>query len=100
MSKLSYLKELVIPKIRLLIDNLPFTSEGYTRAKNILMTKYGKPNEVANAHVQNIMSLPQINNADPQKICRLFRKITMHCASIRYNENNKRDEWVCESYTG
>ena len=31
------------------------------------MTKYGKPTEVANAHVQNIMSLPQINNANPQK---------------------------------
>ena len=68
MSKFSCLKELVIPKIRLLIDSLPFTSEGYTRAKNVLMTKYGKPSEVANAHVQNIMSLPQINNANPQKI--------------------------------
>ena len=67
-SKFSYLKELVIPKVLLPIDSLPFTSEGYTRAKNILLTKYGKPNEVANAHVQNIMSLPQINNANPQKI--------------------------------
>ena len=67
-SKFSYLKELVIPKVRLLIDSLPFTSEGYTKAKNILLTKYGKPSEVANAHVQNIMSLPQINNANPQKI--------------------------------
>ena len=38
------------------------------RAKNILLTKYGKPSEVANTHVQNIMSLPQINNANPQKI--------------------------------
>ena len=66
--KFSYLKELVIPKVLLLIDSLPFTSEGYTRAKNILLTKYGKPSEVANAHVQNIMSLPQINNANPQKI--------------------------------
>ena len=50
--KFSYLKELVIPKVHLLIDSLlPFTSEGYTRAKNILLTKYGKPSEVANAHV-------------------------------------------------
>ena len=32
------------------------------------MTKYGKPSEVANAHVQNKMSLPQINNGNPQKI--------------------------------
>ena len=43
-------------------------SEVYTRAKNFLLTKYGKPSEVANAHVQNIVSLPQINNANPQKI--------------------------------
>ena len=63
-SKFSYLKELVIPKARLLIDSLPFRNEGYTIAKNILLTKYGKPSEVGNAHAQNIMSLPQINNAN------------------------------------
>ena len=68
MSKFSYLKESVIPKVRLLIDSLPFTSEGYTRAKNTLLTKYGKPSEVANAQVQNIISLPQINNGNPQII--------------------------------
>ena len=57
-SKFSYLKELVMPKVGPLIDSLSFTSEGYTRVTNILLAKYGKPNEVANAHVQNIMSLP------------------------------------------
>ena len=50
-SRFSYLKELVIAKVRLLIDSLPLTSEGYKRAKNILLTKYREPNEVANAHV-------------------------------------------------
>ena len=62
------LKELVIPKVRLLIDGLHFTSDSYTRAKNILLTKYGKSIEVAKARVRNIMSLPQINNANPGKI--------------------------------
>ena len=57
-SKFSYLKELVIPKVRLLIDSLPFTSEGYTRAKNVLLTKYGKPREVA---------IPK-SSENPQKI--------------------------------
>ena len=57
-SKFSYLQELVIPKVCLLIDSLSFTSEGYTRAKNILLTKYGEPNEVANAHVQNNVTPP------------------------------------------
>ena len=49
---------MVIPKVRLLIHSLPFTSEGYTRAKNVLFTKYGKPSEVA---------IPK-SSANPQKI--------------------------------
>ena len=32
------------------------------------MKKYGKENEVANAHVRNIMSLLHINNSNPYKI--------------------------------
>ena len=74
-SKFSYLKELVSPKVRSLIDGLPFTTEGYTRAKNILEKKYGKPSEVANAHVQNIMSLPHIHNSNPYKIHEFSEKL-------------------------
>ena len=33
----SCLKELLIPRIRLLIDGLRFTSEGYSRAKSVLL---------------------------------------------------------------
>ena len=39
------------------------------------MAQYGKPSEVANAHVQSIMSLAQINNANPQKIYELSEKL-------------------------
>lgn len=59
-TKYSYLKELVDPKIRTEIDGLPFSSEGYERAKNILIRKYGQTSEVVNAYVENIMSLPTI----------------------------------------
>ena len=34
-SKLSYLKEYLVPKVRLLIDGVPFTFEGYARAKSV-----------------------------------------------------------------
>ena len=74
-SKFSDLKQLVTPKVRSLIDGLPFTTEGYTRAKNILVKKYGKHSEVANAHVQNIMSLHHINNSNPYKIHELSEKL-------------------------
>ena len=50
-AKFSYLKELLVPRVRATIDGLPFTSEGYARAKNILKTKYARPSEVANAHI-------------------------------------------------
>ena len=74
-SKFSYLKELVTPKVRSLIDGPPFTAEGYTRAKNIFEKKYGKHGEVANAHVQNIMSLHHINNSNPYKIHEFSEKL-------------------------
>ena len=35
-SKFGFLKELLEPKIREDIDGLPFSTEGYQRAKNIL----------------------------------------------------------------
>jgi hypothetical protein len=37
-TKFSYLKELIEPKVHSCIDGLPFTSEGYERVKNILET--------------------------------------------------------------
>ena len=50
-AKYSYLKELLIPKMRASVDGLPYNSEGYERAKCILRTKYRKATEVANAHM-------------------------------------------------
>ena len=45
-TKFSYLKELLDPKVKTTIDGLPFTTEGYERAKNILKTKYGQTSEI------------------------------------------------------
>lgn len=41
-TKFSYLKEFVDLKVRKTIDGPPFTTEGYNRAKSILMDRYGK----------------------------------------------------------
>ena len=56
-TKYSYLKEFLLPHVRKLVDSLPFTSEGYSRAKAILQAKFGKPTVVANAHINCIISL-------------------------------------------
>ena len=87
--KFSYLIGLVSPKVRSLIDGLPFTTEGYTKAKNILVKKYGKHSEVANAHVQNIMSFPHINNSNPCKIHEFSEKLLSSVQALE-SMGNKR----------
>ena len=53
-SKFNYLKEMLKPKVRTLIHGLPFTTEGYKRANNILKSKYGIESEVENIQRVNI----------------------------------------------
>jgi uncharacterized protein YoxC len=74
-SKFSYLKELLIPSVRAIIDALPLTYEGYERGKQILKSKYGKPSEIVNAYVQNIMSLPHIRDANVNQIHDFYAKL-------------------------
>ena len=72
-SKFSYFrskKELLIPRVRLLIDELPFTSEGYSRAKSISLGKFSKSTEIAAAHIQCITSLPVIQKKKKKKLQR------------------------------
>lgn len=66
-TKLAHLKDLLVTKVRAKIDGLPFSSEGYEHAKNILKSKYGKTSEVVNAYVQNIMVLLTISGSNPVK---------------------------------
>ena len=74
-SKFSYLKESVIPKGRALADGLPFNTKGYGRVKAILKAKFGKPGEVANAHIKCIMSLLIITQKNFIKIHDFYEKL-------------------------
>jgi len=67
-TKFSYLKELLVLKVRNLIDGLPFTAEGYQKAKDLLARRYGKTSEVVGTYVRNIFELPTIKERDVNKI--------------------------------
>ena len=81
-TKFNYLKEMLKPKVRNLVDELPFTTEGYQRAKNILKSKYGKDSEVANAHIQSLISLPKITSSHPNKINKFYEKLVTHVQAL------------------
>ena len=74
-AKLSYLNEMLVPKIQLLIKGLPYNSEGYERAKTILKSTYGKPSKLASARIQNIVNLPVISRSKPNKIHDFYEKL-------------------------
>ena len=81
-TKFSYLKELLIQKVRISIDGLPFSPEGYERAKNILKTKYGKDSEIVHAHIQQIMNLPTITGNSPTKIHEFYEKLLANIQAL------------------
>ena len=65
-------------KVRKTIDGLPFTTEGYNRAKSIFMDCYGKENETVKAYVQTILDLPRIKGTNPKKSISFTNCGTMH----------------------
>ena len=67
----------------MLIDGLPFTSEGYARARSILTFPYGKPSEIAAAHVHCITSLPVISNCNPNRIPEFYKKLTISVQALQ-----------------
>ena len=70
------------PSIRTEIDGLPFTIEGYERAKTILKSEYGRPSEIVNAYIQNIMNLPIITGSQPTKVHELYKTLLFNVQSL------------------
>ena len=81
-TKFAYLEDLLEPKIRASIDGLPFSSEGYERAKSILKNKYGRTSEIVNAYVQNIMALPSVSGSSPVKIHQFYDKLLFNVQAL------------------
>ena len=90
-SKFSYFKELVIPKIRALIDGLSFNTD--------LKAKFGKPRKVTNAHIQCIiMSILAITQTSFGKIHYIFVKLVTF-PSFRHHRQTKGNKWICYTET-
>ncbi len=81
-TKFSYLKELLKPKVRSQIDGLPFTGEGYERAKTILQSKFGKMSEIVNEHIRSIMELPLLQGTNPRKVTGFYEKLVGHVQAL------------------
>ena len=82
-AKLTYLQELLEEKPKQEILGLPFSSEGYQQAKEILERKYGIDSEIINAHVTQIFSLPVVMRHDVIKIHDFYQKLNLSVQSLK-----------------
>ena len=82
LTKFAYLKELLDESVRTDIEGLPFTDEGYSKAKEILETEYGKTAEVVNAYIVNINNLPVIADTNPAKVHEFYKQLRYNVQSL------------------
>ena len=81
-TKFSYLRELLAPKVRASIEALPFTPEGYLRALSILTDKYGKESEIVKAYNKEILELPVISGVNVKKNHEFYERLTYCVQSL------------------
>ena len=77
------MKGLVHSKVRNLIDGLPFTADGYQKAKDLLSRRYGKTSEVVGSYVRKILELPTIRERDVKKIHEFFEILLFNVESLQ-----------------
>jgi len=82
-TKFAYLKSFLDQKVKHSVQGLPFSNEGYNRAKSILLDKYGKDSEIIKAYSQHLFELPFIPNQNPYRIHEFCDKLTFAVQSLQ-----------------
>ena len=62
---------------------MPFTEDGYHKAKALLEKRYGQTSEVVQAYVRNILELPTIRERDVTKIHEFYEKLLPNVESLQ-----------------
>ena len=73
---------MVIPKVRLLMDGLPWNTEGYEQVKNVLSQKSGKSIKLANTHIHYILLIIVIAGANPDRIKEFYENLMTSVQSL------------------
>ena len=81
-TKFAYLRELLDTKVKSCVEALPFTNEGYNRAKSILQAKYGKESEIVKAYTKQILELPTITEVNVKKMHEFSEKLSYCVQSL------------------
>ena len=70
-------------KVKRSVEALPFTAEGYNRAKSILQDRFGKESEIVKSFVKEIMGIPHIPTANLRKVHDFHEKLNCSVQALQ-----------------
>ena len=82
-TKFAYLHTLLSDKVKHVVEALPFSAEGYNRAKSILLDKFGKQSEIAKIHIREILDLPNISSPSIKQIHEFAEKLSYNVQALK-----------------
>ncbi|XP_073965326.1 uncharacterized protein [Choristoneura fumiferana] len=91
-QKLYYLRSFLQKEPLDLIKNLPFNSESYDEALNLLNSRYNHTSKIINEHINSLLDLNAIYKSTPSNIREFVSQVKQCLASLK-NLNVKTETW-------
>ena len=81
-DKFNYLKSLLEGPAHRCIQGLPITASNYEGAIELLQQRFGKPQQVISAHMEELLKLPAFTNDKPSSLRYIFDKVNVHIRGL------------------
>ena len=81
-DKFNYLKSLLEGPAYRCIQGLPITASNYEGAIELLQQRFGKPQQVISAHMEELLKLPACTNDKPSSLRYIFDKVNVHIRGL------------------
>ena len=83
-DKFNYLKSLLEGPAYRCIQGLPITASNYEGAIELLQQRFGKPQQVISAHMEELLKLPAFTNDKPLSLRYIFDKVNVHIRGLAF----------------
>ena len=81
-DKFNYLNSLLEGQAQRAIQGLPLTEDNYEAAVNILNQRFGKPQQIISAHMDELLKIPACNGDRPSQLRFVYDKVSVHVRGL------------------
>ena len=81
-DKFNYLNSLLEGQAQRAIQGLPVTEDNYQAAVNILNQRFGKPQQIISAHMDELLKIPACNGDKPSQLRFVYDNVSVHVRGL------------------